>query len=165
MSDTSLTAQAQALADTYLPAPEPIPDYSRLSRAEEALILKLHHDGQTQTTIAKQLGCAQSTVSRVLTDFSDTRELAKLRTHNRALDIAEAAVNGAIKAASEGKPEAALEIMDRQDVLARKQLDTGRGGNVNIVIGMPEQPAGPKPVFDVSPSPFAPECSEIGQRK
>lgn len=65
--------------------PQPIRDYSRLSRAELALILKLSDDGKTQVFIAQQIGCHQSTVSDVLKDFHDTTGLAKRKAHNLAL--------------------------------------------------------------------------------
>lgn len=131
---------------------KPIPDYSRLSRADEALILKLAEDGRTQTEIAQLIGCSQPTVSDILRDFGDTRILARKRTHNRALDVANAAIEGSIIAANDGKPEAALELLDRLEVAPKRQVDSGKGTQVLIQIGMPGQPAGPDPVIDV---PFA----------
>lgn len=145
-----------------MPSPQPdtciASDVLQLDGRHE-LMLSLRKQGLTQTEIAQQLNCAQSTVSRVLDDYIDSRELAKRRAHNLALKVVTAAIEGSIVAAADGKPEAALEVADRLGVLEKRQQDSGKGHQVNIVIGMPGQAAGPDPIA-LSPLPFASLSSE-----
>jgi transcriptional regulator with XRE-family HTH domain len=130
--------------------PERIRDYSRLTQAEIGLALRLIEAGKTQTQAAEIIGCCQSTISRLVLDFTDTRIAAKARLANASLKVTEAAIEGSVIAAAGGKPEAALEILDRLEVAVKRQPDGGRGSQVNIVIGMPGQPAGHDPIL-VSP--------------
>ena len=65
------------------------PDYSRLSRSDVGVLLKLKRDGLTQAEIAQRLGCTQSTVSKWLTDLTDTTEPAKEFLKGSALRMAE----------------------------------------------------------------------------
>lgn len=165
----SALAKAEAVADAYLPktsdSDKPIPDYSRLTYTEIALALKLREEGFTQVAIAERLQCSQPSLSELFSKFSDTRAIAKLRANNRALKLVDAALDGAERAAKDGKPEAALEVLDRVDVLAKRQVDSSRGSAVQVVVNMPGQHAITADMIDVSPAPFAPECPEIGQRK
>lgn len=130
-----------------------IRDLSHLSDDDEILVWRLSQAGKTQVQIAQVIGCNQSSVSRALQKLDDTRDLAKLRTHNAALLLAASAVDGAQRAARDGKPEAALELLDRLDVVARKQNDAGRAGMVQVIIGMPGSASGPAPSIDLSPVP------------
>lgn len=114
-------------------SPERIQDYSRLSRAELALILQFHDEGLTQVAIATKVGCSQATVSRTLQDFSSTTHLAKLRANNQALKVAEAAIKGSIQAAHNGKPESALELLDRLDI-APKRRDEASSSQVTVIV-------------------------------
>jgi len=119
---------------------KPIPDFSRLSMADEALILKLHDDGRPQTSIADMVGCSQSTVSLVLRTFADTRLEAKRVLANGARKLAERVVN-------DSDVDQALEVLDRLDVAPKRQQSAS--GGVNILIGMPGQAIGP----DITLSP------------
>jgi hypothetical protein len=110
-----------------------IADYAKLSQADIALVLKLRDDGHTQTAIAEKVGCSQPTVCRILETFSSTVNLAKLRTNNKAQALAMAAVKGSIKAARDGKPEAALEILDRIDVI-NKRRDEPSSSQVMVIV-------------------------------
>ncbi len=124
---------------------KPIRDYSRLTPADVALILKLADDGRTQTYIAQQIGCHQSSVSDVLATFTDTREAAKRLAHNAAEKLTKRVIDDA-------NVDQSLEVLDRIGVIEKRQMDGGRGGSVNIVIGLPGAPAGPDPVITVEPS-------------
>ena len=57
----------------------------------------------------------------------------------------------------------ALEVLDRTEALPRRQVDSGAGTRVNILIGMPGRPAGPDPfeIIDVPRGPVA----ELGQER
>ena len=157
MNSTALTAQAEQIADAYLPEKR-IPDRSHLTRAEDVLILKLHAEGKSQVDIAAVIGCSQPTVSRTLAEYEDTSILAKYRVRNSALKLVDRVI-------ADADVDQSLEVLDRIGVLEKRNVDSGRAGQVNIVIGMPGQPAGPDVTIDVSPLPFAPQCPEVGQSK
>ncbi len=115
-------------------AAKPIPDFSRLTLAEESLILQLANEGKSQTAIAQVLGCSQPTVSRVIHAFTDTREHAKRILHNGAAKLATKVVDAS-------DVDQALEVLDRLDVAPKRVAAAGAG--VNILIGMPGQAIGP----------------------
>lgn len=129
------------------PSAKPIRDFSRLTPADIALILKLDDDERTQTFIAEQIGCSQSTVSDVLLQFIDTRDIAKRKARNAAAKVFDATLAGTLRSAKKGKPEAGYEFLDRIGVLEKRHPEANKGGNVNIVFGNPGQPAGPEPVL------------------
>lgn len=135
-----------------------IADFSKLSYSDVALILKLRDDGHAQTAIADKVGCSQSTVSRCLQEFTSTIQLAKLKTHNRALELTEAALDGSVKAAKDGKPEAALEVLDRLDV-APKRRDEHHSTQVMVVVQTQSVIPG---IQTLSPTTFASNALQQG---
>lgn len=114
MPETNLHTQAEALLSQLPePASNRIADFSKLSYAEVALILKLADDGKPQTFIAQQIGCSQPTVSRVMSQFSESSYLAKKRAHSLALPAVESlerAWKAAEKTGKSGPQEAILKI-------------------------------------------------------
>jgi predicted transcriptional regulator len=136
------SALAKTVSDPLTAPAKPIPDYSRLSYSEIALAVKLREDGLTQDQIAQRLGCSQPTICQLLKEFSDTRPLAKLKANNLALKLLQ-------RVEQQANVEESLEVLDRTGVIEKRQVDTGRGGNVNIVIGMPGAAAGPDPLSPV----------------
>lgn len=127
------------MAETAL---ERIPDHTRLSRGDQALILKLREDGRTQVEIAQLVGCHQSSVSRLLQDFSDTRLLARETLRRDAHRFAERVVESA-------DVDQSLEVLDRLEVLPKRQSDSK--GGVSVLIGINASPIGPDPIA-LSPS-------------
>lgn len=121
-------------------------DYSRLTRAELGSLIALARAGKTQTEIAQALNCNISTVSRWLAQFEDTTELAKQRLKNSANTLAERVVKDA-------DVEQSLEVLDRLEVLPKRQNDSNRTG-VQIFVGMPSSPIGPDPVIQVNEIPY-----------
>lgn len=115
--------------------------YSRLSDAEEIAAFRLRAAGKTQTEIAKALGCDQSSVSRCLQKYDDTRDAAKAILHNNAKRLAERVANAA-------NVEESLEVLDRLDVLVKRQ-ETVKGPSV--VVLMPGQTQMQAPILDLSP--------------
>ena len=106
--------------------------FRQLSYADVALILALHDDGKAQTFIAQQLGCDQSTISRILKDFQPTADLAKKRAHRLALPAVESlerAMKAAEKQGKSGPQEAILKI---SGVLG----DESKGPQVLVQIGV-----------------------------
>jgi hypothetical protein len=138
--------------DRYSPStqpnlPKPKRDQSHLSRDEMILALQMFEAGKQQQVIAQVIGCSNSTISDLLNKFSDTRPLAKRRANHRALEVMDAALTGAVTAAKKGRPEAALEVVDRLEVLAKRQNDTGTG--ITIVFGTASVPGLPEHVIDI----------------
>jgi hypothetical protein len=98
---STLQSQAEALLAQAGRAPahsaDLTPKYDRLKYADIGKILRLHDEGLPQTVIAEQVGCHQSTISRVLSELGDdTSELAvrrlkvsALKAANRVVDITE----------------------------------------------------------------------------
>lgn len=120
------------------PVQKPIRDHSRLTRAEQALAFKLADDGQTQTFIAQQIGCNQSSISELLSAFADTRPRAKRLANNAAEKLTKRVIDDA-------DVDQCLEVLDRIGVLEKRQTESGKGNNVMIVMGRPGQPAGLDP--------------------
>ena len=123
------------------------PDYSRLTRAEINSVFALHKAGRNQAQIAETLGCNISTVSRWLDTLHDTTDQAKATARNAAQKLTERVIRDA-------DVDQSLEVLDRLDVLPRKERGAGAGSQVNIVIGMPNTPAGNDPfasAIDLSP--------------
>jgi transcriptional regulator with XRE-family HTH domain len=141
--------------------PKSLSDSSQLTDDDKALVLTLAQRDLSQAEIAHIVGCHQTSVGRWLSKFDSTVTVARKRGLNRALEVVEAAFDGAVKAAKDGKPEHAMELADRVGAVLKRQAEAS-SSQVQIVIGMPGQPAGPAPIFTelVSPSTFAPVCSE-----
>ena len=109
-----------------------------------ALMVQLAEEGKTQAEIAQRLGLSQPTVHYHLSQFAKpTRELAErlmdaslLNDAQRLNDIAEkGAADEAIKAI-------------KLKWQARKMVDDAKSNSnigIQVVIGMPGQPAGPDP--------------------
>ena len=137
-------------------------DFTRLSDDDKALIFVLSKQGHTQTAIAQLVGCHHTSVSRWLAKLEPTTEIAKARAHNRALEVTDAALEGAIKAARNGQPEHALEVADRLDTLPKRQLERNSVG-VQVFVGMPNQGQLKPPAIEVtalSPPAFAQPSSD-----
>lgn len=81
----SLTAQAEELLTAYAPQPDTcIAPTDADEQGEIETILSLRRKGLTQVAIAEQVGCSQSKVSRILAQYVDRREMAKLLANNLA---------------------------------------------------------------------------------
>ena len=72
----SLTAEAGKLLEQMQLVPPREPG-DKFRPIDEAAILELSAAGKSQVEIAEIVGCHQSTVSRTLTDWADTRGLAR----------------------------------------------------------------------------------------
>ena len=109
--------------------------YAKLTRSDIGLVYKLHKDGLTQVQIAQLLGVNQSSVSRILSDWGDTKQAAQDYLASKALDVAARAV-------TESDP---LDLLERIDVVKGKGGDkSGSGLTIQIGIAMP----------DLSPAPI-----------
>ena len=144
----SLTTQSSKLQP-----PKP-PSYHRLTSDKIQTILRLHEAGQNQSQIAAIVKVDHTTVGDALHQWLDVRELAKRIPQQRAIDLMDAAVDGAILAAREDHlPEAAIGLLKTIAVLPKDQVADQRS-LVQIVVGGPEQPRPaclPGHVLSVSP--------------
>ena len=111
---------------------------SRLNPLDIAYILKAAAEGHEQKTIADRLRCTQPSVSKVLRQYTPTDSLAKQFIRATALIVAKASVVAALKAARRGRGEECLEILDRLDVLPKRQVEDGRA-RVQIAVMIPGQ--------------------------
>ena len=121
--------------------PKPNRGKSHLSYPEIGLALKLREEGLTQTEIGQRLDRDTSTICDLLANFVDTRPLATKYLQHRAMSFAR-------KVSQDANVEESLEMLDRLEVVPKRQIDSSQAGHVNIVIGMPGHPIGP----DLSPS-------------
>jgi hypothetical protein len=69
--------------------PAESPSYTRLTRADHRVIMKLRDDGLTLTAIAQQLGRSVSTIHEVVDIYTPTDDLAKRKLRAGALTMAE----------------------------------------------------------------------------
>ena len=88
----------------------------RLSYDEVSALLKLDASGKKQQEIAEIFGISQSNVSRIISQFKDTRVLAKQRLHGAAELLADRVLHAADVAAVIAAIKEADSIRDRSRV-------------------------------------------------
>ena len=137
-----LRQQAEAIANTYS---RRIPPEDKPNDVRDAKVLSLDKQGFTQTEIAQKLGVSQATISRILDRYVDTRELAKLRLHNSAASLAERVIQDA-------DVEQSLEVLDRIDVVVKRQGEGRNTGGVQVLVLQQGQGQLVPPVIDITPS-------------
>lgn len=147
-----LQSQAEAIANRYS---NRIPAEDKPSAIRDAKVLSLDKQGFTQTEIAQKLGVSQATISRILDRYVDTRELARLRLHNSAAALADRVIQ-------EADVEQSLEVLDRIDVVAKRQGEGRNTGGVQVLILQAGQTQLSPPVIDLSPSTFALDAPQQG---
>jgi len=108
-----------------------IPEYSRLTPADISLILQLSEAGKTQTQIAETVGKTQPTVSRCLSEFNDTANLAKRKAHNLAYKAVQKLDEAMDEAALKGRSAPQEAILKLAGLL---EQDTTRAG-VTVIVG------------------------------
>jgi predicted DNA-binding protein (UPF0251 family) len=119
------------------PPQEPVHSVKRLTRAEEVKILTLcKKEGVPQHLAAKALGCSESTISRVLSAYEDTGELARYILNNASAD---AAMRWAEIAKTSKRHDAAKELLLYNGTIQPLETD-GSGAKVQILIGQPGAP-------------------------
>jgi transcriptional regulator with XRE-family HTH domain len=128
--------------------------YAHLDKADKALVVLLKQEGLTQAEIAEQVGCSQSTVSAVLSQFKDREEdairlvvLGNLAERMANWDIAET------QAAKRGDHRPVKERMEMAIKKLRAQpADRGEvGGGWTINIGIPGSPLAPPQTIEIAP--------------
>lgn len=105
-----------------------------IDATDVALILALKEKEATNREIAQALNVGSDTVARVLSDFADTRPVAKAYLRSKADQLARDAVDASHIAAGGGKGDISLELLDRLDIAPKRVEETG-GSKTVIVIG------------------------------
>lgn len=122
------------------------PKYKRLTLAQEAQIVRLAADDLNQTQIAEVVGCSQSAVSRVLSEFAGTMQAAKALLEANALQASKDWVSAMKPAAEKGDHRPAKELLQAIGVV---QKDAPNGNQaVQVLVGMPGQTAYCDPLSD-----------------
>ena len=104
----------------------------KLRPIEELRIIEMTRKGETQEAIAAAVKCDQSTVSRTVARYEDTRPLARKRLEAEALNMVERLVTDA-------KPETILRVMGKLDVV--RDDDARRVSVTNaVMIAQPDRP-------------------------
>lgn len=83
--------------------------------------------------IGKLLGRASSTITRFVDKYRSTATLAKLHIEAQAEHLAK-------RVTAKANVEESMEILDRLDVLPKKDRKTAEGSSFNIIVGMPGAP-------------------------
>lgn len=109
--------------------PKPIPDYGHLTQDDIGRLKHLRKAGLTQVEIAQQLGCSQPTVSKWLNTIDDPLEQAKHILRSGAPALATTVVN------TKHAPTA-LEALRDMQVSEKRAPDQGKGGGVQVFIGV-----------------------------
>jgi hypothetical protein len=107
---------------------------------DEARILELAAAGQTQTAIAEVIGCHQSTVSRTLAEWADSRGRARQYAEAKALEMMKRFVKDA-------SPADILKMQQKLDVVRDDRAPAATGG-VTVFLNTPGNPNNILPVFD-----------------
>ena len=122
-------------AESVTDQPETIsPSGKRLSRRQIALILQLDATDLSQRQIAAHVGFSEATISHVLGEWSDTRDLARKRLEAGAERLAQTVVKTKDSAV-------ALKALGKLDVVR----EDAQAGNVQVavMIGQPGQSLAP----------------------
>jgi hypothetical protein len=137
----SLSGEANALLERMQSAP-PREAGEPLRPIDEATILDLAAMGKSQTEIAGLVGCHQSTVSRTLADWSDSRGLARKYAEAKSLEMMKRFV-------AEASPAEILKMQAKLDVVRE---DRAIGSEPSFVVVFNPEP----PVIDVLVVPGSP---------
>lgn len=103
--------------------------YTRLTRADHIVILKLHDDGISLSTIAQRLNRSVSTIHEVVQTYTPTTDLAKRKLAAGAERMAENVLE-------HGKASDHVRVLEGLDVLKSQDFTL----LASVLIGMPGQP-------------------------
>jgi len=122
--------------DTYVPTPGRPFKNTAFAQWEVMLALKLRKEGHTFQQIADRLERSPAGVHDVIHEWAPTEDLAKATLRRGALTLAERVV-------TMSGVDQALEVLDRLDVLPKRERDTG-GNKVQVVIGLDTEQVAPR---------------------
>jgi transcriptional regulator with XRE-family HTH domain len=126
----TLQTEAEKLLEKMRLAPPREPG-EKLRPSDEVMILRLNDEGLSQEKIAEQVGCHQSTVSRTLSEYDDSRPAARKYLEARALDMTRRFVQDA-------DPATILKMLAKLDVVREEAASAQLG--VQIVLGGSDKP-------------------------
>ena len=122
-----------------------------LSKRDIGLMLQYRTDGLSVTQIAQRLGVSHAAISQQLAQYTDDRDLTKLRAQAATEELWQDVREGTRLAARAGRPEPAIRLLEKLEVLPKDQVADQRAA-IQIVIGMPGKPAGPDPMLELPPA-------------
>jgi len=131
MTQNNLEADAAKLLQSMRLVPPREPG-EKLRPIDEAAILELAAARKSQTEIAQIVGCNQSTVSRTLAEWADSRGLARKYAEAKSLDMMKRFVK-------EAPPADILKLQAKLDVV-REDKEAARDTGIVINIGAPGHP-------------------------
>jgi len=126
MPEAPSLSEAEKLLATMSLVPPREPG-EKLRAVDEARLLEWHTAGQSQTDIARAIGCHQ-VHGRTLAEYSDSRPLARKYLEARALEMTKRLVE-------DPSPEAILKALGKLDVV--REETAGGGTNIVIAVGQP----------------------------
>lgn len=127
-------AQAALVEPPDEPQRTDISKYSRLTRTDLGVLLKLKRDGLSQVEIAQRLGCTQSTVSKWWNEFADTTDVSKEYLRAQAFRMSKNIVRNG-RAADHVKTLEGLDVLSNQEVKGGLTIVVGGSAQVQINIG------------------------------
>jgi hypothetical protein len=122
---TALNGEAEQLLERMQIAP-PREAGEKLRPIDEATILELAAAGRSQVEIAGIVGCHQSTVSRTLADWADSRGLARKYAEAKSLEMMKRFV-------ADASPAEILKMQQKLDVVRDERQDGGGLARVLVV--------------------------------
>jgi Homeodomain-like domain-containing protein len=131
MNQHNLQAEAKKLLQLMREAPPREPG-EKLRPIDEATILEMAAAGKSQTEIAQIVGCNQSTVSRTLAEWADSRGLARKYAEAESLEMMQRFVK-------EASPADILKMQSKLDVV-REDKEAAKNTGIVINIGAPGNP-------------------------
>ena len=114
-----------ALIDT---APQPIPDYGRLTNDERHRIRLMAAANMTQTQMAQEIGCSQSTVCQWLKVSYNPVETATDKVRQALPELADRYI-------AKARPQDIIETFRDFGVQTKKAPDGGKSGGVTVIVG------------------------------
>jgi predicted transcriptional regulator len=125
--------------------------YARLTLNDKARILILKDEGLTQTEIAHEIGCTQSTVAHTLATFKAKEDVVKMLLIGKVEDRIANWDKAEQKAAERGDHRPTKERLEMAMEKLRSQPGHGAGGGgVTVIVAVPGS-TNPLPTIDVSP--------------
>jgi hypothetical protein len=124
----------------------------QLRPIDEATILELSDAGKPQAEIAERIGCHQSTVSRTLAEWKDSRGPARKYAEAKSLEMMKRFV-------TEASPADILKMQAKLDVI-REDREAQAGNNIVVMVGTCGTPLEP-PILTLSPAQPAIDATAV----
>lgn len=139
-----LNTEAEKLLEQMALVPPREPG-EQLRPIDEATILELSDAGKSQAEIAERIGCHQSTVSRTLAEWKDTRGPARKYAEAKSLHMMKRFV-------ADATPADILKMQAKLDVI-REDRESQGGNTLVVMLGSADAPLQPPQLFHLQVQP------------